>query len=82
MAQQPIDEPYARSLIMALAAAQYAQIGAQDFETERIRYLLLQTAPMEELDAALLRETVAAIRITKSAMELRLKNGQMIQREV
>lgn len=82
MAQQPIDEPYARSLIMALAAAQYAQLGTQDYETERIRYLLRQAAPMEELDAALLRETVAAIHVTKSAIELRLKNGQMIQREV
>ena len=37
---------------------------------------------MEELDAALLRETVAAIHVTKSAMKIRLKNGQMIQREV
>ena len=82
LAQQLIDEPYARSLIMALAAAQYAQLGAQDYETERIRYLLRQAAPMEELDAALLRETVAAIHVIKSAMELRLKNGQMIQREV
>lgn len=82
LSQQPIDENYAKALIMDLAAAQYGQLDSLDYETERIRRLLLNVKPMAELDAALLREIVTSVYSANGAVKLQLKNDQMIERSI
>ena len=78
---QPINEDQAHSLIFQLAAARYDMIGSADYETERLKRIFAAAAPMETLDAALLKSTVSAIHILENgAIRLELKNHQMIVR--
>lgn len=78
---QPIDEEAARSLTRQIAAAQYAAIPDEEYETLRLRRLFSQAEPMETLDAALLKNTVSHIQPAHGGIaSLRLKNGQVIER--
>lgn len=78
--QQPIEEDAARSLIYKLASAEYDSIDSAEHETERIRRLLLEAQPAEELDETLLRKCVKKVQIDASnTVSLQLKNGQMIE---
>ena len=78
---QPINEDQANSLIFQLAAARYDMIGSADYETERLKRIFAAAAPMETLDAALLKSTVSAIHILENgAIRLELKNHQVIAR--
>ncbi len=61
LAQQPIDEDAAKHLAFQLAATQYSAIGSEEYETERLCWLFRQAVLMESLDAALLKNTVAAV---------------------
>lgn len=63
---------------MDLAAEQLDAIGPEEYETERLRRVFERTAPMEDLDAELLRASVQRITIRKRRTVVRLKNGQMI----
>lgn len=76
---QPIDEDKAKDVILNLAAAQYRNIGNQEYETQRL-YRIFQTAsPMQELDAELLQATVTAIHAYKDgAISILLKNNQTL----
>ena len=81
LAQQPIDEDAAKHLIFQLAAMQYSDIGSEEYETERLYRLFRQAAPMEALDAALLKSTVAAVCVSGyGAVRIHLKNGQILER--
>lgn len=78
---QPIDEEAARNLTRQIAAAQYAAIPDEEYETLRLRRIFSQVEPMETLDAALLKNTVSHIRLTYGGIAgIQLKNGQIIER--
>lgn len=81
LAQQPIDEDAAKHLAFQLAATQYSAIGSEEYETERLCWLFRQAVLMESLDAALLKNTVAAVCINgHGAVRIHLKNGQILER--
>ena len=78
--QQPIDEDYARTLILRLAAEQYAAIGDTEYETVRLRRLFTGCETMTELNAELLQSAVSKVSVTNKCVTVTLKNGQVIER--
>lgn len=79
---EEFDETNAKSLIFTLAANRFVALGSWDYETHRLRWVLEHRTPITKLDAALLRETTAAILVgTDGRVSLKLKNGQTIERE-
>ena len=78
---QPLDEVAARSLICKLAQEQYAAIGNEEYETERLRRLFAAFECTAELNAELLQSTVSAVLVTCQTVRLQLKNGQIIGKE-
>ena len=76
--QQPVDEEQAKRLIFQTASEQYEAIGNQEYETQRLRQLFTSAEQSNELDAELLRSTVAEVLVTPQLVKLRLKNGQTI----
>ena len=78
---QPLDEDAARSLICKLAQEQYDAIGNEEYETERLRRLFAAFECTAELNAELLQSTVFAVLVTRQAVRLQLKNGQIIGKE-
>ena len=78
---QPLDEDAARSLICKLAQEQYDDIGNEEYETERLRRLFTAFECTAELNAALLQSTVSAVLVTRQAVRLQLKNGQIVGKE-
>ena len=78
---QPLDEDAARSLICKLAQEQYDTIGNEEYETERLRRLFAAFECTAELNAELLQNTVSAVLVTRQAVRLQLKNGQIIGKE-
>lgn len=76
--QQTIDEGRAKRLIFQTASEQYEAIGNQEYETQRLRRLFTNAEKSNELDAELLRSTVAEVLVTPQLVKLRLKNGQTI----
>ena len=54
---------------------------SERYETERLRDIFTRMAPVSELDAGLLKETVAGIRENPNgAIQITLKNGQIFER--
>ena len=78
--QQPIDEDNAKALILRLAAEQYAALGNEEYETNRLRRLFSAFECVAELNADLLKNTVSEVLVTHQNVKLRLKNGQIIER--
>ena len=78
--QQPIDEDSAKGLILQLAAEQYAALGDEEYETNRLRHLFSAFECVAELNADLLKSTVSEVLVTRQNVKLRLKNGQVIER--
>jgi len=78
--QRPVNEETAKRLAMELAAAQYEGIGSQEYETERLRRLFQQKAPMQTLDAGLLQSAVRKIVVHGRKVKMQLKNGQIFER--
>ena len=78
---QPLDENAARSLICKLAQEQYDAIGNEEYETERLRRLFTAFECTAELNAELLQRTVSAVLVTRQAVRLQLKNGQIIGKD-
>lgn len=78
--QQPIDEDNAKALILQLAAEQYAALGDEEYETNRLRRLFSAFECVAELNADLLKSTVSEVLVTRQNVKLRLKNGQVIER--
>ncbi len=75
------DEPAARAKVMSLAAARFNALGSEDYETTRIQYILAETEQSGGLDTNLLRQITSAILIHPTgAVSLKLKNGQIIER--
>ena len=78
---QPLDEDAARSLICKLAREQYDAIGNEEYETERLRRLFAAFECTAELNAELLQSAVSAVLVTRQAVRLQLKNGQIIGKD-
>ena len=78
---QPLDEDTARSLICKLAREQYDAIGNEEYETERLRRLFAAFECTAELNAELLQSAVSAVLVTRQAVRLQLKNGQIIGKD-
>ena len=78
---QPLDEDAARSLICKLAQEQYDAIGDAEYETERLRRLFTAFECTAELNAELLQSAVSAVLVTRQAVRLQLKNGQLIGKD-
>ena len=78
--QQPIDEDTSKTLILQLAAEQYAALGDEEYETNRLRRLFSAFECVAELNADLLKNTVSEVLVTHQNVKLRLKNGQIIER--
>ena len=78
---QPLDEAAARSLICKLAQEQYDAIGNEEYETERLRRLFAAFECTAELNAELLQSAVSAVLVTRQAVRLQLKNGQIIGKD-
>lgn len=77
--EAPVDEDVARRTALDLAAEQLDAIGPEEYETERLRRVFGKSAPLESLDADLLRGSVQRITIRKHRAVVRLKNGQTIE---
>ena len=78
---QPLDEAAARSLICKLAQEQYDAIGNEEYETERLRRLFTAFECTAKLNAELLQSAVTAVLVTRQAVRLQLKNGQIIGKD-
>ncbi len=78
---QPVDEAQAKQLTFQIASAQYSAIDNSEYETERLRRLMLRAEPTDELNAALLSEAVDKIIVDKALTRVILKNGQVISSE-
>ena len=78
--RQPIDEDSAKVLILQLAAEQYAALGNEEYETNRLRRIFSAFECVAELNADLLKNTVSEVLVTRQNVKLRLKNGQVIER--
>ena len=70
----------ARRTAMYLAAKQLDVIGPEEYGTERLRRALGRSAPLESLDADLLRGSVQRIAIRKHRASPSLKNGKRSKR--
>ncbi len=78
---EEFDEPAAREKAVTLAAARFNALGSEDYETTRIQYILAKTEQCGGLDTKLLRQITSAILIHPTgAVSLKLKNGQIIER--
>lgn len=77
--EAPVDEAAARRTALDLAAQRLDAIGPEEYETARLRRVFEKAAPMESLDAELLRNSVRAITIQKRRAIVELKNGQIIE---
>lgn len=78
---KPLDEDAARNLICKLAQEQYDAIGNEEYETERLRRLFTAFECTAELNAELLQSAVSAVLVTRQAVRLQLKNGQIIGKD-
>ena len=81
MNQLPVDEDAAKKLILTNAAAQYATIPDEMYETVRRRRIFSAHEPMSELPATLLQASVTTILCHRDGtLDIQLKNHQRIGR--
>ena len=66
--------------LFQLAAEQYAALGDEEYETNRLQRLFSAFECVAELNAGLLKNTVSEVLVTRQNVKLRLKNGQIIER--
>ena len=78
--EAPVDEDAARRTALDLAAKQLDAIGPEEYGTERLRRVFGKSAPLESLDADLLRGSVQRITIRKRRASPSLKNGKSSRR--
>lgn len=80
--QLPVDEEKAMKACFDLASARYADIGSEEYETQRLRHLFQELEPMDKLDAELIRQSIQSITVDgNGAVKIILKNKQIIGKE-
>lgn len=72
------DETVAKQKILQIAAAKYNAIGNDAYETMRLKRIFTEH---DAVDAELIRQTVSGIEICDGHMLLRLRNGQIIEKD-
>ena len=78
---EDFEEAAAMTAAMELAAARYDRIGAEDYETMRMRRRVEQAAGNTNFDSNLLRDIASEILIQPSGeVDIILKNGQTTER--
>ena len=81
LTQPPVDEDAANDLVRRSAILCYQAIGSGKYETERLKRIFSTTKPADQLDAELLRSTVAFVIVERNTVVgIQLKNGQLIKR--
>ena len=76
----PFDPICAREQALAHTAAQFAALDMSDYETERIRHLIIQNENTSTEPDKLLNKIAAAILIHPTGtVSLKLRNGQIIE---
>ena len=75
----PVNEKRAREIAFQIAGCRLKSIGAEEYETLRLRRLYRNHPLMEELEQELLRESVRQITYRGNGIQVRLKNGQIIE---
>lgn len=79
MAVSDSEETALTKLAFDLAAARYAQLNSEDYETERVRRSLQNAPPVDTLDLQLLRSIISAILVHPNGnIQFKLKNNQII----
>ena len=78
MDKPSVDEEAANALIFQIAAAQYAAINTEEYETQRLRHVFGKCGPMQALDAELIQNTIRKIHTDRDKIEIELRNGQII----
>ena len=73
------DEDLIAQLILKQAELEYAMLGDEEYETERLRRLFSKMEPITELTADLLRQSVANISVEIKKVSVTLKNNQVIE---
>ena len=77
--REDFDEQDAEQLAMDLAAARFAAISSERYETCRINYELAHSDKTSGINIALLKSIASAILIhPDGCVNIRLKNGQLI----
>lgn len=75
----PIQEDTVKALIYTIAAEEYASIGPQSYETERLKRIFKRAKPLQALEYELLSTTVSHIFIKPNgSVWIQLKNYQVI----
>ena len=78
----PVDEDRATKAVFDLAAARYAAIGSEKYETHRLIRLFRGQEIMGKLNEELIRQSVQTITVEgNGAVKIKLKNSQIIRRE-
>ena len=81
LASNPIDEDKAQALIQQIAAVRYGNLDSNEYETERLRHILITHSPGNALDLELLQTVVQKIVVSGNKVVcLKLKNNQKIER--
>lgn len=75
----PVDEKRAREVAFQIAGCSLNTIGAEEYETLRLRRFYRNHPLMEELEQEFLRESVRQITYRGKGIQVRLKNGQIIE---
>lgn len=75
----PVDGEQARDMAFQLAELRLNSIGPEEYETTRIRRLYRDHSLMEKLEQELLRESVQQVKYGGKGIQVRLKNGQIIE---
>lgn len=75
----PVDEKRAGEVAFQIAGCSLNTIGAEEYETLRLRRFYRNHPLMEELEQEFLRESVRQITYRGKGIQVRLKNGQIIE---
>ena len=75
----PVDDKRAREIAFQIAERGLDAIGAEEYETLRLRRLYRNHLPMEKLERELLCESVREIKYRGKGIRIRLKNDQIIE---
>jgi hypothetical protein len=78
---EAFDESTAKEKAVSLAATRLNVLSSENYENQRIQYILNMTEQSGGLDTVLLRQITSVILIHPSGeVSLKLKNGQIIKR--
>ena len=75
----PVDDKRAREIAFQIAGCRLNTVGSEEYETLRLQRLYRKHSLIEKLEQELLRESVQQIKYRGRGIQVRLKNGQIIE---